>query len=82
MKRTLIISYEWWDAGEPSKEISKDVIELLEKNAEERIDLQIKEGFTSGELFANIYKSDDDYYDGDDEGEDYRGSWKLERRNQ
>ncbi len=70
MKRTIIISYEWWrGAGEEIKELH---VEALEESADLRIGEMMKEGFTSGELRDNIRMNDDP-----EDGVEYSGYWSV-----
>ena len=71
MKRKIVISYEWWDANEPSNDIPEEFVNWLETRAEEEIKIKSNEGFTSGLLFVAY---------GDEYDEDiYRGTWEFER---
>ena len=70
MKRKIVISYEWWDAHDLSKDIIEEFINPLARRAEEEIRIKSQEGFTSGLLFAAY---------GDEYDEvNYRGTWDYD----
>ena len=61
MKTKIILSYEWRDEnGNPP---STEIYQQLDEIAEREIFSKIKEGFTSGDLSANVFDLD------------YRGDW-------
>lgn len=72
MKRTVTINYNWTQAD--GSEVLPHHVEYLEESAMERINSQVKEGFTSGELHDNLNTVDDpENFD----GIDYHGYWSV-----
>jgi hypothetical protein len=71
LEKKLYITYRWWRPNE--EEIKPEHVEALEESAMERINDQMSEGMSSGELHDNILMNDDD---GDD-GITYQGWWDL-----
>jgi hypothetical protein len=63
IERRKTITYRWWCDGR--KKIKPEYIPTLEETADERIAVMMVQGFTSGELIANIG------------GKEYTGWWEV-----
>lgn len=76
MKKQVEITYEWWrnDVLDYIPELHR---EELEKHALDRINSQMKEGFTCGELNESIRFGREVVPEEDEEGIEYRGSWSI-----
>jgi hypothetical protein len=71
--RKIEITYRWWRDGD----IREAHVGALEEAAMERIQSQMSEGFTGGQLLDNIHMDDEDGKD----GIDYEGWWELKETN-
>lgn len=71
MKKRISYNYEWWtDDGD----IQDKHQSALEEHAEDHIKEMVKEGYTSGQLLANVRVDDSD---GED-GIEYQGAWSRD----
>lgn len=68
MKRSLNITYRWWRADK--EPIPQKHIEQLEETAWERINKQITNGYSSGELSCYVW-------DNNQTDTHYSGWWEL-----
>jgi len=69
ISKRYTITYRWWNSDLES--ISPEHQAALDETAEARIAEMLMEGFTSGELYDNIYMLDTDPED----GIEYQGWW-------
>lgn len=76
IKRSKLISYQW-SRSESGKSIKPEHVEALEESAEDRIAKMMGDGYTSGDLLDNIFMTDDDGEDGNQDGIEYSGWWKI-----
>ena len=70
MKRKIVIEY-WWECSR-FKKIPKEYEEALKESAMSRITEMMQEGYTSGELCANIENGEDEF--------EFRGWWKVSQK--
>ncbi len=71
MKKKVTINYSWWKTDKT--EIPADECEALECHAMKRINEQMEEGYTSGELLNTIYDIDNNT------SNEYRGWWEVKK---
>ena len=71
IKRSKKTTYSWKPIA--GGEIKPEHIPALEEAAETRIAEMMDQGYTSGQLFDNIYMLDDDPED----GVEYQGWWEV-----
>lgn len=72
LKKKITITYRWWN---DEKAIKPEHVEALEETAMERIQEQMRQGCTSGQLCDNIHMADDPV-----EGIDYSGWWEVKTK--
>jgi len=71
IERTVTLKYRWWREGG----IRPAHVEALEEEATQRSKEMMGQGFTSGELYANVLVDAKDT----DGGVEYRGWWEVEK---
>jgi hypothetical protein len=74
MKRTIVTTIKYWWSPVAGGECKLEHVEALAEAAEDHISEMSAQGYTSGELYDNIYMTDDD----PENGIDYRGWWEIE----
>jgi hypothetical protein len=72
MERTITINYYWKQVD--GSDVKPHHVEYLEESAESRINSQMLEGYTEGELLDNLSTVDDPR---DEDGTDYKGYWSV-----
>ena len=69
MKRKILISFEWWNAEDRSKDIPSAHEPFLYKEAMDRIDHMKSEGYYNGSLSAELHTMNGDHK--------YEGWWNV-----